>query len=111
SEDTDNNVRVVKFRVDGDLSQPVNMNMTINVPEMNMENFQPSAQAVFDVSGLPQADSTPEQDAGDNNDEASGAAVENPPTGDNSSVALYALLLLGSGIALFVIWKLRPARN
>jgi len=111
SEDTDNNVRVVKFRVDGDLSQPVNMNMTINVPEMNMENFQPSAQAVFDVSGLPQADSTPEQDAGDNNDEASGAAVENPPTGDNSSIALYALLLLGSGIALFVIWKLRPARN
>ena len=111
SEDTDNNVRVVKFRVDGDLSQPVNMNMTINVPEMNMENFQPSAQAVFDVSGLPQADSTPEQDAGDDSDEASGAAVENPPTGDNSSIALYALLLLGSGIALFVIWKLRPARN
>ena len=102
---------MVKFRVDGDLSQPVNMNMTINVPEMNMENFQPSAQAVFDVSGLPQADSTPEQDAGDDSDEASGAAVENPPTGDNSSIALYALLLLGSGIALFVIWKLRPARN
>lgn len=111
SEDTENHIRVVKFRVDGDLSQPVNMDMTINVPEMNMENFQPSAQAVFDVSGLPQAGPTAEQESDDDGSEASGGAVENPPTGDNSSTALYAFLVLGSGIALFVIWKLRPARD
>ncbi|GAB3804497.1 NEAT domain-containing protein [Virgibacillus kimchii] len=111
NDDQENNIKTIKFIVDGDLSQRVHMDMTINVPEMNMENFQPSAQAVFDVSGLPQADSTPAQDSGDDSDEASGAAVENPPTGDNSSIALYAFLLLGSGIALLVIWKLRPARN
>jgi heme-binding NEAT domain protein len=110
NEDSGNNVKTIKFKVD-DLTQKVHMDMTINVPEMNMENFQPSAQLAFDTSELPQADSAGEQDAGDESDEAGGAAVENPPTGDNSSIALYAFLLLGSGIALFAIWKLRPARN
>lgn len=116
SEDTANHTRTVKFKVDGDLSKPVNMDMHIIVPDMY--DMTHTARAVFDVSGLEQAAAP----AGNNsNDQASEAAaetgngtgetVENPQTGEDSSIALYALLMLGSAIALVAIWKLRPVRN
>src|SRR5699024_6485180 len=50
SEDEGNETRTVKFRVDGDLSKPVPMDMHIVVPDLyDMEH---TARAVFDVSGL-----------------------------------------------------------
>ena len=50
SEDEGNETRTVKFRVDGDLSQPVPMDMHIVVPDLyDMEH---TARIVFDVSGL-----------------------------------------------------------
>jgi len=115
SEDEANDTRVVKFPVDGDLSQPVSMDMHIIVPDLYDQTH--TARAVFDVSGLPEAGGAAEQETedggseGTDGDEAAGGAVENPPTGDNSSIGLYVLLLAGSAIALFAIWKFRPARN
>lgn len=111
SEDTANHTRTVKFRVDGDLSQAVNMQMHIIVPDMY--DMTHTARAVFNVSGLEQAAAT---GGNESNDKASGVetgagTVENPETGDDSSIALYAVLMLGSASALFAIWKWRPVRN
>ncbi|WP_026907397.1 NEAT domain-containing protein [Paucisalibacillus globulus] len=52
SDDTTNFVRVVKFRVDGDLSKPLNMEMHIIVPDLY--DMTHTARAVFDVSGVTQ---------------------------------------------------------
>lgn len=112
SENAGNKTRVVQFRVDGDLSAPLSMNMHIIVPDLYDQEH--SARAVFNVSGIPQASATDNAtgttDAA-NNGGGPGEVVENPKTGENSSMALYGLLMLGSMGGLFAIWKLRPARN
>lgn len=133
SEDKGNETRTVKFKVD-DLSQPVNMEMHIVVPDLY--DMTHTARADFDVSGLPAAGSaeSKEESSDDGEDEAvttgnndsgesenngsekaeengSGKAEENPPTGDNTSIVLYVLLLLGASAGIFAVWKLRPARN
>jgi heme-binding NEAT domain protein len=109
SEDTENHTRVYRFTVD-DLSQSLDMDMHIIVPDMY--DMTHTAQAVFDVSGLPEAGAATEEPSGDEDGtEATGGAVENPKTGDDSAIGLYALLMVGSGAVLFAIWKLRPARN
>lgn len=115
--------RTVKFRVDGDLSQPVNMEMHIVVPDLYDTTH--TARAVFDVSGLPTA-SNDNQDAtgagsdGGNtekssgnesgSDDGAGTPVDNPQTGDNTPIALYVILLISS-IVIFAVYKLRFARN
>lgn len=43
-------------------------------------------------------------------DKGAGEEVDNPPTGDNTPIALYIGLLVGS-IALFSVYKFRFARN
>lgn len=114
--------RVVKFRVDGDLSQPVNMEMHIVVPDLYDTTH--TARAVFDTSGLETAGSSADNEANeDSSDDAgeeaaaagsnddSGKAEENPPTGDQSPIALYAALLLVSLGGIFAVWKTRAARN
>ncbi|MCZ2258575.1 NEAT domain-containing protein [Sporosarcina sp. G11-34] len=126
SENKANKTRTVKFKVNGDLSQPLNMDMHIVVPDLY--DMKHTARAVFDVSGLKQAaapvkqksaDSGSEKnsnakesvESGTENDADAKEVVENPKTGDDSPIALYALLLIGSAIALFAIRKLKPARN
>lgn len=114
--------RTVKFRVDGDLSQPVNMSMHVVVPEEALPggyDMTHTARAVFNVSGLPTAgagesattESATSGDSADNGVAETGEAVENPPTGDSSNIVLYTLLLAGSGIALFAVRKFRSAHN
>ncbi len=95
--------RTVKFQVDGDLSQPVNMKMHIVVPDLYDTTH--TARAIFDVSGLKGAAATGKSG------EAGDKAVDNPPTGDNSSIALYVMLLVGAVAGMIVIRKLRPAHN
>src|SRR5699024_10993010 len=104
----------VKFRVVDDLSHPVNMEMHIVVAELYDTSH--TARPFFNVSGLDTAGSSATND--DSDDEAasaggsdSGKTEENPPTGDNSQLALYAVLLLASVGGIFVIWKSRTARN
>lgn len=103
--------RVVKFKV-ADLSKPINMEMHIVVPDLYDTTH--TARAVFNVSGLPEAGV--ETSAGEDNqspsdnETAATAPVENPPTGDETPIALYVALLLSS-IAIFTIYKLRVARN
>src|SRR5690625_2276812 len=73
--------RTVKFRVDGDLSQPVTMKMRIEVPDMPAMpggyKQDHTARAAFDVSGLPEAGakSTTEESAG-NEDSSEGRSEE-----------------------------------
>lgn len=104
-----NNTRVVKMQV-GDLSQPVTMNMHIVVPEeiagMKYDHHH-TARAIFDVNGLGSASSNAKEASGES---TSGDTVENPPTGDQTSIALYITLLLAS-VALFTVYRLRFARN
>lgn len=130
SEDTANDTRTVKFKVDGDLSQPVSMDMNIVVPDMPAMpggyDKDHTARAVFDVSGLPEAGDEPA--SSDNNDEPANAgggasdsnggssdggeesAVDNPQTGDDTLIALYVVLLLAS-LGGFIFYKVRTARN
>ena len=56
SENQANQTRVVKFKVNGDLSQPLNMGMHIVVPDMY--DMTHTARAVFNVNDLPKATST-----------------------------------------------------
>src|SRR5699024_2369344 len=129
SEDTANDTRNVKFKVDGDLSQPLSMDMNIVYPDMPAMpggyDKDHTARAVFDVSGLPEAGDEPA--SSDNNDEPTNAgcasdsnggssdggeesAVDNPQTGDDTPIALYVTLLIAS-VAVFAVYKLRFARN
>src|SRR5690625_2095483 len=120
----------VKFKVDGDLSQPVSMDMNIVDPDMPAMpggyDKDHTARAVFEVSGLPEAGDEPA--SSDNNDEPANAgggasdsnggssdggeesAVDNPQTGDDTPIALYVTLLVAS-VAVFAVYKLRFARN
>ncbi len=116
SEDTANEKRTVKFNVAGDLSQPLNMDMHITVPDLYDQTH--TARAVFDVSNLPQAsqdDNTADETAGaadtTDNGTGTGEVVDNPKTGEDSSMILYGLLMAGAVVGLFAIWKLRPARD
>lgn len=121
--------RTVKFKVDGDLSQPVSMNMNIVVPDMPAMpggyDQDHTARAIFDVSGLPEAGAEPESNDnnesstdgagtddsnGGSSDDGAESAVDNPQTGDDTSIALYVTLLVAS-IAVFAVYKLRFARN
>jgi heme-binding NEAT domain protein len=105
-----NDTRTVKFRVDGDLSQPLSMQMHVVVPDMYDTTH--TARAVFNVSGLPSASegaSTGERNESSSND-GSVTPVDNPPTADETPIALYITLLLGS-IAIFTVYKLRVAKN
>lgn len=110
--------RTVKFRVDGDLSNPVKMSMHVVVPEEALPggyDMNHTTRAVFDVSGLPTAGAGEATDTNnaESNSETTGAgkAEENPPTGDSSSIALFTILLAGSGIALFALRKFKSATN
>lgn len=62
-EDEGNETRTVKFREDGDLSEPVSMEMHVVVPDLyDMEH---TARAVFDVSGLDTTSDAEEESAED----------------------------------------------
>jgi heme-binding NEAT domain protein len=103
--------RTVQFQV-GDLSQPLSMDMHIIVPDLYDQTH--TARAVFDTSGLPAAGeggAAVEEESAETAAAAGGEQVENPKTGENSPIALYASLMVVSAIALFAIWKFRPASN
>src|SRR5690625_1278094 len=101
--------RVVSFTAN-DLSQPITMDMHIVVPKgtPGLEagyDMNHKARAVFNLDSAkeiggpaPASGETP-------------AAEDNPPTGDNSQIMFYALLLVGSAGALYAVRKLRPANN
>lgn len=102
-----NKTRTYQLQVN-DLSRPITMDMHIVVPDLYDQEH--SARFVFDTSGLPEAGS--ESDSGAETTAAGdGEEVENPKTGEDSSIALYSILLLASVVGLVAIWKFRPARN
>lgn len=112
-----NGTRTYQFQVK-DLSKPLTMDMHITVPPQ--EGFpgydqDHSARFVFDTSGLPKAGTNEGTDNNKNTNavagDASGEKVDNPKTGEDSSMTLYAILLLASLIGLVAVWKFRPARN
>ncbi|MHA6252420.1 NEAT domain-containing protein [Oceanobacillus sp. CAU 1775] len=67
SENAANKTRDVRFKVDGDLSKPLSMQMHIVVPadELPPNGYDHvfTARAVFNVSGLPQAETKAEAEA------------------------------------------------
>lgn len=95
------NTRTVQFEV-GNLSNAVNLKMHVVVPKeiagMEYDNHH-SVRADFNTSGIPTASagSTETKEVSGEN-----GSVENPKTGDTSSIGLYIVLLLGS-IAVFVL--------
>lgn len=111
SEDEANETRTVSFTVNGDLSQPVLLDMHIVVPDLYDTTHQ--ARAFFDVSGLDQAGAGGETTSSSESstEKGSGEAEDNPPTGDHSQIGLYTMLLVGSAIAFIAVRKLRPARH
>lgn len=113
-----NDTRTVKFRVDGDLSQPLSMKMRIVVPDMpempGGYKQDHTARAIFNVSDLPQAETGASALANDAGQKASESKTvspaDNPPTNDDTPIVLYAGLLLAS-VAIFSIYKLRTVKN
>lgn len=114
--------RTVKFQVDGDLSKPVNMSMHVVVPEEALTggyDMTHTTRAVFDVSDLPAVStgddatksSTANDEVANNEVTETSEAEDNPPTGDSSHIALFALLLVGSAIALFAVRRFSSAHN
>jgi len=113
SEDPNNDTRVVKFRVDGDLADPVSMKMHIVVPDLyDMEH---TARAVFDVSNLPEAGSgegstetgtETENETNTESNQEKEEEIDNPQTGDDTPIALYVSLLVAS-VAIFTVYKVR----
>lgn len=113
--------RTVQFEA-GDLSGLVNLNMHVVVPEevagMKYDNHH-AVRAAFNVSGVPAASagSNKEQTTKPSEESQSGksqagdnAAVENPETGDTSSIGLYVILIIGS-IVVFTFYRKRAARS
>jgi heme-binding NEAT domain protein len=112
SEDAANDLTTVQFQV-SDITQPVAMDMHIIVPDMYDQTH--TARAVFDTSSLPAAGSS-EGSGNEENEEAAtagadGEEVENPKTGEDSSMILYGSLMLVAVIGLVAIWKFRPAES
>lgn len=100
--------RTVTFKVDGDLSKPLSMQMDIVVPDLYDTTH--TARAVFDVSNVPAATTDGGAESTRKASDDSGEKVVNPPTGDSAPIALYITLLLAS-VAIFTVYKLRLARN
>lgn len=104
------NTRVVQMKVN-DLSQPVSVSMHIVVPEevagMPYDHDH-TARFVFDASGL--GSNTSSGNATESGAATTGDSVENPPTGDSTSIGLYVALLFGS-IVVFSVYKLRFAKD
>lgn len=112
----DGNKRVVKMQV-GDLSQPVTLKMHVVVPEevAGMEyDHNHTARAIFDASGIKDSTSS-SQSTADNkkvdDKTIDDKTVDNPKTSDNTPLALYSVLMLGSAALLLVMWKRRPSGN
>src|SRR5690625_2620272 len=128
--------RTVKFNV-SDASKPVNLDMHVNVTELYDQKHK--AQTTFDVKRIPEGstksneeqkneeptsnnnndneESTNSSTNNEENEVTAGASdndakkdVENPPTGDDTPIALYIGLLVGSFI-LFAVYRFRFARN
>lgn len=131
------NTRTVQFEA-GDLSGPVNLKMHVVVPEevagMKYDNHH-SVRAVLNTSSVPTASTAqaqpetttevktesttePTAEAGDKTTAETGTqevkaenkTVENPKTGDTSSIWLYVSLLVGS-ISILALYKTRLAKN
>lgn len=80
SEDEGNETRTVQFRVDGDLSEPVPMDMHVVVPDLyDMEH---TARAVFDVSGLEEESEQEEDSTQDNATDSEDQAEDNSENND-----------------------------
>lgn len=112
SEDKANDTRTVRLQVD-DLSNPVNLNMHVVVPEniAGMEyDHEHAVRAVFDVSGVDLAKT--QQASSDIGDEetAQQEVVENPQTSDHSPIGLYVVLIFAS-IAVFIFYRVRLAKE
>jgi len=123
------NSRTVQFEV-GDLSNPVNMNMHVVVPEevAGMEyDHNHSVRVVFNAENIPAAtnesaeESTEAKDeveqvtagaddTAEKNPKADDTTEKNPKTGDTTPIGVYVFLLLAS-IAVLVIYETRFAKN
>ena len=130
SEDKEKRERVVKFEVD-ELSKPIEMEMHISF-ELEDQGYDQTHKARFDFntdsmepvgSKAKKADKSEatddkddKNDKNDKNDKGDKKEVkeekeeqeENPPTSDNTPIALFAFLLIVSSLAL--IYSVRSAR-
>lgn len=101
--------RTVQLQI-SDLSNPVTLSMHVVVPEevagMPYDHNH-TVRAEFDVSGVATGTSGSNENA---NQGGTDDVVENPQTGDTSSIGLYVTLLLAS-IGVFALYRFRLARN
>lgn len=113
------NSRTVQFEV-GDLSNPVNMNMHVVVPEevAGMEyDHNHSVRVVFNAENIPAVTSGSTEAKTDAKEDVEHIAAgtddtteKNPKTGDTTPIGVYVFLLLAS-IAILVIYETRFAKN
>src|SRR5699024_10449016 len=104
SSDQANDRKVLKLRV-SDISSPVDLSMHIVVPEdvagMEYDNNH-KAKAVFNTSSIPAGDANTTESK--HSSEATVTAEDNPKTGDQAPIIIFALLFVGAG--LFLVRKL-----
>src|SRR5690625_3817534 len=124
SEDKEKKERVVKFEVD-ELSKPIEMEMNISFEIENQDKDQTHKERIdFKTDSMKPVErkakkadkSEATDDKDDKNDKDNKKEVkeekeeqeENPPTSDNTPIALFAFLLIVSSLAL--IYSVRSAR-
>ncbi|WP_026907396.1 NEAT domain-containing protein [Paucisalibacillus globulus] len=95
---------VVQLRVNGDLADPIKLDMHITVP--GMYSMQHSARLFLDVDSKTEISTGSHEIAAASN---GNGVVVNPQTGENTNILLYVLLLIGSGIPLAMLVKRRFA--
>lgn len=102
SENKAADTRAVKFKVD-DISKPVTMEMHISF-EMDGEGYDQvhKARFAFDKASVKAVgDKVPSKDKAETTGVTGAAKEENPKTGDNTPIAMFAFLLAASSIVLF----------
>lgn len=95
SDDTANNKRTVKFKVD-DISNPatVSMHIIVDTEEVQYDTTH-KARLKFDSPGASTATPSAAKASSDNT-----GAVDNPKTSDNTPILLFSVLLIGSSLLL-----------
>lgn len=99
SNDTTNNVKVLKFTVN-DISKEAQMKMHIVVDADEIQyDTEHGARFVFDAPKSSAGAATPTKQT-DNENNGKATTTSNPKTGDETPILLFTLLLIGSGLII-----------
>lgn len=111
-EDEENDLRLVQFKVDGDLSEPIEFKMHVYIDSMDpVYDHRYTVRFDFDIDSLQEIEAKEvfktnhEQDDDTESDET--AVTQNSDDSNTKSISITMTIIIGIAIILFafVIWK------